>query len=216
MPLRHWLGGTVAATVLALAGLPSATAESDAPQPEVVTLKADWQFQSRLTACNAGPALTAYAGTSYGNETIVTMKLSDQFRIKGGLANTRAVFREGPFAGNDVPLVSHWTGNIGVSWDVWKNMTLDVVNRYFSPKRMDNDQLNNQPMIPSYNLVDVRLGGQIEQFFWSVAVLNLFNVQYFDYAMASPYPEGPGSLLGTYNAYPLPGRTVLLRLGRRF
>jgi iron complex outermembrane receptor protein len=152
----------------------------------------------------------------YGNETIVTMKLSDQFRIKGGLANTRAVFREGPFAGNDVPLVSHWTGNIGVSWDVWKNMTLDVVNRYFSPKRMDNDQLNNQPMIPSYNLVDVRLGGTVEQFFWSVAVLNLFNVQYFDYSIASPYPWGPGSLSGTYSAYPMPGRSYMLKAGLKW
>jgi iron complex outermembrane receptor protein len=152
----------------------------------------------------------------YGNETIVTMKLSDEVRVKGGVAYTRAVFREGPFTGNDVPLVSRLTGSVGVSWDIWKNMTLDVVNRYFGSKRMDNDQHNIQPMIPSYNLVDVRLGGKVDQFFWSVAVLNIFNVQYFDYAIASPYPEGPGSLLGTYNAYPLPGRTYMLKAGLKW
>ncbi|MET0866537.1 MAG: TonB-dependent receptor, partial [Pseudorhodoplanes sp.] len=152
----------------------------------------------------------------YGNETIVTMKLSDEVRVKGGVAYTRAVFREGPFTGNDVPLVSRLTGSVGVSWDIWKNMTLDVVTRYFGSKRMDNDQINIQPMIPSYALVDVRLGGQVEQFFWSVAVLNLFNEQYFDYAIASPYPEGSGSLLGTYSAYPLPGRTYMLKAGLKW
>lgn len=152
----------------------------------------------------------------YGNETIVTMKLSDEFRVKGGLAYTRAVFREGPFAGNDVPLVSRLTGSAAVSWDIWKNMTLDVVTRYFGAKRMDNDQINLQPMIPSYALVDVRLGGTIDQFFWSVAVVNLFNEQYYDYAIASPYPLGAGSLLGTYNAYPQPGRTYMLKAGLKW
>ena len=44
--------------------------------------------------------------------------LSDTFRFKGGFAYTRAVFREGLFAGNDVPLVSRWTGSVGVSWDI--------------------------------------------------------------------------------------------------
>ena len=116
------------------------------------------------------------------------MKLSDQLRVKGGLAYTRAVFREGPLTGNDVPLVSRLTGSVGVGWDIWKNMTLDVVTRYFGSKRMDNDQINLQPMIPSYSLVDVRLGGTVEQFFWSIAVLNLLNVNYFDYSIASPYP----------------------------
>jgi iron complex outermembrane receptor protein len=126
------------------------------------------------------------------------------------------VFREGEFAGNAVPLVSRWTGNVGVAWDIYKNVTLDVVNRYFGPKRMDNDQLNNQPMIASYNLVDVRLGGTVDKFFWSLAVLNLFNVNYFDYAIASPYPWGPGSLPGTYSAYPLPGRTFMVKAGLKW
>jgi iron complex outermembrane receptor protein len=144
------------------------------------------------------------------------MKLSDELRVKGGLAYTRAVFREGPFAGNDVPLVSRLTGSAAVSWDIWKNMTLDVVTRYFGAKRMDNDQINLQPMIPSYALVDVRLGGTIDQFFWSVAVVNLFNEQYYDYAIASPYPLGAGSLLGTYNAYPQPGRTYMLKAGLKW
>jgi iron complex outermembrane receptor protein len=87
------------------------------------------------------------------------------------------------------------------------------VVRYVGKRRMDNDQLNLQPMIPEYTAVDVRIGGQVDQFFWSFSVQNLFNADYFDYAIASPYPYGFGSLLGTYNAYPQPGRTFMAKAG---
>ena len=150
----------------------------------------------------------------YGNETIVTYAFNEAVRFKGGLAYTRSVFREGRFAGNEVPLVSKWTGSGGVSWDIWqKYLTLDTVVRYVGDRRMDNDQRNLQPLIPAATTLDMKLGGQYEQFFWSVAVVNLFNKQYFDYAIASPFPDGPGSSLGTYNAYPLPGRTVMVKAG---
>ncbi|MBZ0139500.1 MAG: hypothetical protein K8H87_06940, partial [Pseudorhodoplanes sp.] len=57
------------------------------------------------------------------------------------------------------------------------------------------------------------LGGEIGKFFWSAAVLNVFDVESFDYAIASPYPYGFQSRLGTYNAYPQPGRTFLVKAG---
>jgi iron complex outermembrane receptor protein len=145
---------------------------------------------------------------------VLNYRVSEQIRIKGGFAYTRAVFREGVFAGNDVPLVSRWTGNVGVSWDIWrKYLVLDTVVRYVGTRRMDNDQTNLQPLAPAHTLVDVRVGGEIEKFFWSFAVQNVFDAQYFDYAIASPYPYGFQSTLGTYNAYPQPGRTFMARAG---
>lgn len=150
----------------------------------------------------------------YGHETIATYNVTDTFRLKGGLAFTRAKFRDGIFEGNDVPLVSTWTGSAGFSWDVWQKwLTLDTVVRYVGSRRMDNDQVNLQPLIPANTTVDVRIGGEIEKFFWSFAVQNLFDVEYFDYAIASPFPFGFQSQLGTYNAYPQPGRSYMLRAG---
>jgi iron complex outermembrane receptor protein len=150
----------------------------------------------------------------YGHETSASYQLTDDVRVKGGLAYTRAVFREGIFAGNDVPLVSRWTGSAGISWDIWqKLLVFDGIVRYVGKRRMDNDQVNLQPFIPAHTVVDVRLGGQIEKFFWSASVLNLFDVDYFDYAIASPFPFGFASAIGTYNAYPQPGRTFMLRAG---
>jgi len=107
----------------------------------------------------------------YGVENIVTWRVVEWLRIKAGLAYTRSLFREGPFAGNDVPLVSPWTGSVAVSWDVYqKYLVLDAVVRFFSARRMDNDSANFQPTIGGTAVLDLRVGGEIDKFFWSVSV----------------------------------------------
>jgi len=147
----------------------------------------------------------------YGAELIATWQAMETLRFKAGAAYTRAVFREGPFAGNDVPLVSRWTGSVAVSWDVYqKLLVFDAVARFFGPRRMDNDQANVQPLIPGQAVVDARIGGEYERFFWSFAVQNVFDVQYYEYAIASAFT------LGTFNAYPLPGRTFMAKAGVTF
>ncbi len=147
----------------------------------------------------------------FGVENSATLRLTDEVRVKAGAAYTRATFREGIYAGNDVPLVSKWTGNVGVSWDIYqKYVVFDGVVRWVGARRMDNDQANFQPTIPAHTTVDVRLGGAVENLFWSVSVQNLFNVEYFDYAVAS------SATFGRYNAYPLPGRTFMAKAGATF
>ena len=142
-----------------------------------------------------------------GVENIVSYQVDPAVQLKGGLAYTRAEFREGPFAGNDVPLVARWTGMAGVSWAIWERaLVFDALARFVGKSRMDNDSANIQPMIPAHTVVDVRVGGKYNRVSWSLSVQNLFDEQYFDYAIASAFT------LGTYNAYPLPGRTFLGRL----
>ena len=47
--------------------------------------------------------------------------------------------------------------------------------------------------------------------FWSAAVVNLLDKQYYDYAIASAFPFF--GTLGRFSAYPQPGRTFILRAG---
>lgn len=146
-----------------------------------------------------------------GVENSATLRLSDALRLKGGVTYTRATFREGIYAGNDIPLVSRWTGNLGLTWDVYQKLAVfDAVVRYVGERRMDNDQANFQPLIPAHTTVDVRLGGEYRNFFWSASVQNLFNILYFDYAVAS------SATFGRYNAYPLAGRTYMVKAGATF
>lgn len=147
----------------------------------------------------------------YGTETNATLRVSDTFRLRGGFAYTRAVFEEGQFAGNDVPLVSRLSGSFGLSWNVWqKYVVLDATARFWSSRRMDNDQRNTQPTIPANATMDLKVSGEVDRFFWSASVNNLFNAEYYDYAVASAYTAG------RFSAYPLPGRTYMLRAGVTF
>ena len=75
---------------------------------------------------------------------------------------------------------------------------------------MDNDQSNTQPLIPANATVDFKLSGEVDRFFWSLSVNNIFNVLYHDYAIASAFTQG------RFNAYPLPGRTFLVKAGATF
>jgi iron complex outermembrane recepter protein len=147
----------------------------------------------------------------YGSETSATYRASDTLLLRGGFAYTRAVFREGPFAGNDIPLVSRWTANAGVSWNIWqKYLVADATVRYWGTRRMDNDQANTQGLIPANATVDLKLSGAYDRYFWSLSVNNVFNALYYDYAVASSFTDG------RFAAYPLPGRTYMLKAGATF
>ena len=81
-----------------------------------------------------------------------------------------------------------------------------------SARRMDNDQLNIQPMILANTVVMLRFGGEYDRYFWSFAVQNLFNSNYFDYAIASllPFVREPAQHL---QCHPQPGRSFMLKAG---
>jgi iron complex outermembrane recepter protein len=147
----------------------------------------------------------------YGSVTSATYRASDTVLLRGGFAYTRAVFREGQYAGNDIPLVSRYTASAGVTWNAWqKYLVVDATVRYWSSRRMDNDQPNTQPLIPASATVDLKLSGEYDRYFWSLSVNNVFNVLYYDYAIASAFTPG------AFSAYPLPGRTYMLKAGATF
>jgi iron complex outermembrane recepter protein len=147
----------------------------------------------------------------YGSETSASLRVSDSVTLRGGMAYTRAVFREGPFAGRDVPLVSQYTAMGGVTWNIWQNyLVFDATLRAWSERFMDNDQANTQLPIPGSATADLKLSGQYDRFFWSLSVNNLFNALYYDYAIASSFTPG------RFSAYPLPGRTYMVKAGATF
>jgi iron complex outermembrane receptor protein len=147
----------------------------------------------------------------YGSETSASLRISDSLSLRAGAAYTRAVFREGPFAGNDVPLVSRYTAMGGVTWNIWQNyLVFDATVRAWSERTMDNDQANTQRRIPADATVDLKLSGAYEHFFWSLSANNLFDAQYYDYAIASSFTPG------RFSAYPLPGRTYMVKAGATF
>jgi iron complex outermembrane receptor protein len=146
-----------------------------------------------------------------GSETSASLRVSDSVLLRGGLAYVRAVFREGEFEGKDVPLVSNYTASGGVTWNIWQNfLVFDATVRAWSERIMDNDQANTQRRIPAAATVDLKLSGAYDRFFWSISANNLFDAQYYDYAIASTFTPG------RFSAYPLPGRTYMVKAGATF
>lgn len=147
----------------------------------------------------------------YGSETSASLRLNDSLLLRAGGAYTRAVFREGEFAGKDVPLVSRYTASGGVTWNIWQNyLVADATVRAWSERFMDNDQANTQRRIPANATVDFKLSGEYQHFFWSISANNLLNALYYDYAVASSFTPG------RFSAYPLPGRTYMVKAGATF
>jgi iron complex outermembrane receptor protein len=142
-----------------------------------------------------------------GIENSLRYSLTDTLRLKGQLTYSRAQFTEGVWQGHDVPLVSRWSGGGGLSWDLpEQKMGLDLDLQQVGKRRFDNDQANFQPLIPNHTLLNLRVAGDLDWAGWSVAVENLLDRDYYDYGIAS------SSTYGTYNAYPMPGRTLMGRL----
>jgi iron complex outermembrane receptor protein len=75
---------------------------------------------------------------------------------------------------------------------------------------MDNDQANTRALIPANATFDLKLSGEYQHFFWSLGVNNVLNALYYDYAIASVFTEG------RFSAYPLPGRTYMVKAGATF
>lgn len=149
----------------------------------------------------------------YGVENTASYRVTNDVKLRGTLAYTRAVFREGPFAGKDVPEVSRWTGSAGVTWNVWdKALVFDGDVRYVGKRFLDGDEANTGAMIiPDYTVVDVKLSGARDKFFWSFAVQNLFNKLYYDYGLDQSSPGFP-----FFAIYPLPGRMFVAKAGVTF
>ena len=137
-------------------------------------------------------------------------RIAEKWRMTADYGYTRAVFREGLFAGNEVPLVARDTGSLSLLWTPQEKLTLSVSMRYTGEKRFDNDQPNTFQKIPAYTTTDLKLSGNSGGWKWQAGVSNLFDEKAFDYGIRST------SLPDTYNAYPLPERNFSLTLRKEF
>jgi len=103
--------------------------------------------------------------------------------------------------GKEVPLVPQNKLSLGALWHISEQTRLSADASYVGSQRMDNDETNNfAQQIPAYTLVDLKLMHQIGNWQLVVALNNLFDEDYYTYAVHSSFSPD------RFNAYPLPGR----------
>ena len=160
-----------------------------------------------VTFSNENLDPTRRHGLNFNLATALTAKL----RLSADYAYTRAEFREGSFAGNEVPLVPRHTAALTLHWKPQATTDLALAGRYVGSKYFDNDETNTfSQKIPAYEVLDLRLTETLERWRFQAAVYNIFGKEYFDYGVRST------SSTTTYNAYPMPGRNYMITLGREF
>jgi iron complex outermembrane receptor protein len=103
--------------------------------------------------------------------------------------------------GKDVPLVPRNKLSLGALWHISEQTQLSADANYVSSQLMDNDETNSfEQQIPAYTLVNLKLTHQIGNWQLAAAVNNLFDQDYYTYAVHSTYVDD------RFAAYPLPGR----------
>jgi iron complex outermembrane recepter protein len=142
-----------------------------------------------------------------GLENNAVVPLSHDVTLNVNLTVLEAKFTRGKFDGKDVPLVSDIAAGIGLGWRIGRGVRFDALFTYETERWLENDEENRFPKTPATKLLDFKLGGEHGRFNWSAAVNNVLDYEHFNYGVAST------STFGTYNAYPLPGRSFLVRAG---
>ncbi|MDD5329647.1 MAG: TonB-dependent receptor [Sulfuricella sp.] len=158
-----------------------------------------------------------------GLELDAKWRATTNVTLGAGYTYTEAKFLEGTFPGNvffgtnisvagkTVPLVPQHKLDLTGSWEITSQTRFNGVISYVSKQFMDNDEPNSLGInIPAYTVADIKLTHHVGPWNLSAAINNLFNRQYFGYAVRSNFTAD------RYEAYPLPERNASVRLEYTF
>jgi iron complex outermembrane receptor protein len=147
----------------------------------------------------------------YGLELSGSLAVGARLDLQASYTWMRSEFRDGPYQGNEVPLVPRNTASASATWK-WSPATRITASvSYVGDKYFDNDQANDfGKKIPSYAIVDLLASHQYRGYRFAAKIGNLFAEKAYDYGVSST------SSPGVYNAYPLPERALLFTVSKEF
>jgi iron complex outermembrane receptor protein len=147
----------------------------------------------------------------YGLELSGTLAVGARLDLQASYTWLRSEFRDGPYQGNEVPLVPRNTASASVTWKWSPDTRYTASVSYVGDKYFDNDQANDfGRKIPSYTIVDLQASHRYRDYRFAAKIGNLFAEKAYDYGVSST------TSAGVYNAYPLPERTVLFTVSKEF
>ena len=133
-------------------------------------------------------------------------KLSAALKWRGNLAWRSAQFREGIYAGKQVPLVPAKVLAMGLDWQLAPEHKISGGVNWVSSAHPD---VMNQCVMPSYSVSHVRYAYQRKDTDWALAINNLTDHHYYTQAFGCS-----GQV--TSSIYPEPGRVVMASMRYRF
>ena len=152
---------------------------------------------------------------AYGNLDDATLRkgvsLNSRWQLDDNLMLTlngsyqSAVFETGAYARDEVPLVPGKSAYIRADWQALSWLRVSLAHRYTGRRYLDNDPANQSRRLDSYRMSDLILRAEHQAMFLEAGVYNLED------NLAADYGVRTGT--GTYNAWPLPGKHVIMTVG---
>lgn len=134
--------------------------------------------------------------TGWGPITLTGAYTLAYARFTGGVYNGQSLDNK------NVPLVPRHKLAINLTWKLDNATRLLASTNYVSTQYLDNDEANSLGVkIPAYTVSDIKLDHKIGNWTLAVAVNNIFDEDYYTYAVRSSFTPD------RYAAYPLPGRS---------
>ncbi|OAD86151.1 TonB-dependent receptor [Comamonas thiooxydans] len=141
-----------------------------------------------------------------GLEASANYSVSAAFDLSANVALRRSTFRDGPYAGHQVPLSPNRTVSLRAGWQIAHAHRLSGGIQWVSSQRPD---FSNQCRMPSYLNADMRYAYKWRDTEFALAVGNLMNRKF--------YTQAYGCAGGvTTSIYPEAGRTVMATLRHHF
>ena len=154
----------------------------------------------------------------YGIELNTNNQISSNKKLINNFTFARAHYTSGDqgsyatdFNNKEVPLVPMYSLDSSLDWKISDYMRIIPEVKYQDDMRMESDDENFQnTKIPSYIIANLNMLFNFDKFFSKIMINNLFDEKYYNYAVAS------SGTLGSYNAYPEPGREIIFSVGINF
>jgi len=162
----------------------------------------------------------------YGFENSIIYNFNNKISMDTSISILKSYFQDNVnTAGSydttdeDIPLVANFTANSSL---YFKNLFNKGINftttaRFVGKKNKENDQNNIETAIPSYYLLDLKLGGDFLSFNWNLKANNVLGNEYHTYGVSSAFCQQDfPSFCKRESYYPMPEQTFTFSLSRDF
>jgi iron complex outermembrane receptor protein len=137
-----------------------------------------------------------------GAELEGRLALQKNLRLQGSLQTVDAKFREGPFAGKQIPSVASISTAVRLLWLIDTQQSLNFGVQYLGGSRLSNDIANRcSAQMPDRTLLDARYAWNNRKIEVSLSAINLTDEKSYSYGITN-------ADCSAVNVYPDPGRTL--------
>jgi len=144
-----------------------------------------------------------------GTEFSIEAKIIKNIDFSGNYSYTNAIFKGGVYDGNDIPMVPHHKGSVGLKFRLPKDITLNITGNYVGKRYFINDQANVFSQLNGYMTADMNISYTYKDFTVTAGVDNIFDKEFSEYGVCN-------NVTGAKNYYPSPERNFKLALEYKF